>query len=528
MTIKPDYIFETSWEVCNKVGGIYTVLSSKAQTMKNALGDNLFFIGPDVWQSAEPLDFTPTDEFAEWRDFLNAEGKIPVKIGRWNVPSKPLAILVDFRGLFEQKNDIFYDFWLKFGVNSLNAYGDYDEAAMFGYASGMVIESFYDFYQLENQKVIAHFEEWTTSFGLFYVKAFLPKIATVFTTHATTIGRSISGNHKPLYDYLPFYNGDQMARELNVEAKHSAEKTAAHLSDCFTTVSEITANECEALLEKKPVVTPNGFEDDFVPKGAKYTAARKKARQTLFNIAKEVLGYEISKDAVIVGTSGRYEFKNKGIDVFVDAINIAAKQNVKNEILVFIMVPAWTNPYSDKETRFSTTPLMESYNDMIINTLYRHGFSNNQHENIKIIFAPIYINEIDGVFNLSYYNLLVGFDLTVFPSYYEPWGYTPMESAAFAVPTITTNLSGFGQWISPDYQSIDSGIAVINRNDHNYIGVIHKIADEMINFSQKSEEERKKIAKSAQNLVKKANWKEFFEYYLEAYEIALACLEPRF
>ncbi|MDR1543080.1 MAG: glycogen/starch synthase [Prevotellaceae bacterium] len=519
--LKSNYVFESSWEVCNKVGGIYTVLSSKASTMRKNFGDNVFFIGPDIWQNADSLDFTQTNEFAEWRNFVNTEGKITVKIGRWKVPGEPLAILVDFRKLFEQKNEIFYDFWAKFGVNSLNAYGDYNEAGMFGVASGMVIESFYNFYKLENQRVIAHFEEWTTSFGLFYIKSHLPEIATVFTTHATTIGRSIAGNHKPLYDYLQFYNGDQMSRELNVEAKHSAEKTAAHLADCFTTVSNITACECASLLEKMPEVTPNGFEDDFVPKGAKYPVARKKARQTLLKTATEMLGYKMPENTVIIGTSGRYEFKNKGLDVFIDAINVAARQKLDNEILVFIMVPAWINPYSDEQQKFATTPLMEQHNDMIINALNMHGFSNSQHENIKIIFAPVYLNGQDGRFNLPYYDLLSGFDLTVFPSYYEPWGYTPMESAAFAVPTITTNLAGFGQWISPKEQGIDNGVAVIERNDHNYFDVMHKIADEILKFVQKSPDERKKIAKLAQNITKNAHWNKFFEYYKKAYEKAL-------
>ncbi|MDR2684262.1 MAG: glycogen/starch synthase [Prevotellaceae bacterium] len=519
--IKPDYVFEISWEVCNKIGGIYTVLSSKAQTMQKWLNDKVIFIGPDIWQSAEPLDFMPTDEFEEWKNSVNAEGKISIKTGRWNVPGRPLAILVDFRNLFERKNKIFYNFWEKFGVNSLNAYGDYDEAGMFGYASGMVITNFYKFYKLESQKVIAHFEEWTTAFGLFYIKSHLPKIATVFTTHATTIGRSIAGNHKPLYDCLQFYNGDQMSRELNVEAKHSAEKAAAHLSDCFTTVSNITACECAALLEKKPEVTPNGFEDDFVPKGAKYASTRKKARQTLLKAAAEKLGYKMLENTVIIGTSGRYEFKNKGLDVFIDAINVAARQKFDNEILVFIMVPAWVNPYSDEKQKFTTTPLMEQHNDMIVNILNRHGFSNSQYENIKVIFAPVYLNGQDGWFNLPYYDLLSGFDLTIFPSYYEPWGYTPMESAAFAVPTITTNLAGFGQWISSKEQGIENGVAVIERNDHNYFDVMHKIADEIINFSQKNLEERKKIAKLAQSITKNAHWNKFFEYYKEAYDKAL-------
>jgi glycosyltransferase involved in cell wall biosynthesis len=516
------YIFETAWEVCNKVGGIYTVLSSKALTMQNLFKDKVFFVGPDIWQENEPLDFEQIDEFSDWKNFVNSNSVITVKIGRWQVPGKPFAILVDFSKIYGQKNDIYHDFWQKFGVNSLNAYGDYDSSSMFGYAVGMVIENFYNFYRLENEQVVAHFNEWQTAFGLLYLKTFLPKIATLFTTHATTIGRSIAGNHKPLYDYLPHYNGDQMSHELNVSAKHSSEKTAAIHADCFTTVSNITACECASLLDKTPdIVTPNGFEDDFVPKGIKFTNSRKKARKILQKVASEIVGYEIAEDALYIGTSGRYEFKNKGIDVFIDALNVVAKQNSEQQIVVFIMVPAWINPEAQQKNRFTTTALMEEHNDLIISALMRNGHSNNERENIKIIFAPVYLNGQDGVFNQNYYDLLIGFDLTVFPSYYEPWGYTPMESAAFAVPTITTNLAGFGQWISSDFQNIDNGIAVIERNDHNYFDVMNNIAEQIIVFVGKTEDERKKIAKQAREIAQKAHWNNFFDYYLKAFEIAV-------
>ena len=160
--------------------------------------------------------------------------------------------------------------WKRYGVDSIHAYGDYDEACAFSHAAGIVIESLYNFIGGDTKKVIAHFDEWTTGMGLLYTKWKMPSIATIFTTHATSVGRSICFNNKPLYDYLKGYNGDQMAAELNMQSKHSLEKAAAHNADCFTTVSDVTAIECEQLLEKRPdVVTPNGFESDFVPRQVK-------------------------------------------------------------------------------------------------------------------------------------------------------------------------------------------------------------------------------------------------------------------
>lgn len=499
------------------------MLSSRALTMQNQSKDRTLFIAPDIWQNTEPQDFIPTDELKKWEDFVNRNyTEISVRTGRWNVPGKPPVVLVDFSKLFEKKDIIYGDFWEKFKVNSLDAYGDYDEASMFGYASGIVIEIFVKFHEIEKKKIVAHFNEWMTAFGLFYVKAFCPQIATVFTTHATTIGRSIAGNGKPLYDNLPFYNGDQMAKELNVTAKHSAEKQAAHFADCFTAVSDITATECKILLEKAPdIVTPNGFENDFVSQKDNFLLKRTKARVALRSITQKNCGSLLKDNVIFIGLSGRYEFKNKGIDVFIDVIAELKKLNLKQHIVAFIMVPAWVNKNEKNSCEFTSATLMEGDNDRVISSIKWHGFTNRKNEYPKILFVPVYLNGEDGKINLPYYDLLVGFDLTVFPSYYEPWGYTPLESAVFSVPTITTSLSGFGQWVSGKSQGIEKGVAVVERNDHNYLYVVENIKNQVIKFISKSEKERKKIADKAQKISQNALWSNFFEFYKQAYQIAM-------
>ena len=209
---------------------------------------------------------------------------------------------------------------------------------MFSYAAALVVESYYHFYLEGNKRVIYHGNEWMLGLGVLYINNKLPQVATVFTTHATSIGRSIAGNNKPLYDYLFAYNGDQMADELNMQSKHSIEKQTAKHVDCFTTVSDITANECKALLDK-PVdfVLPNGFEDDFVPKGAAFTKKRKAARKMVLNVANALLGTSLDDDTLIVSTSGRYEFRNKGIDVYIEAMNRLLRDNRLNKtVLAFI------------------------------------------------------------------------------------------------------------------------------------------------------------------------------------------------
>ena len=533
--ISPDYIFETSWEVCNKVGGIYTVLSTRARTLEKRLGNHLMFIGPDFWDNKNPIDFVPTDDFADWVVDANEQQNLKMRVGRWNICGRPLVILVDYRPFLLQKNKIYGDFWQWFGVDSLQAYGDYDDSSMFGYAVGAVIESFVKYHRLGRKKIVAHFNEWMTAFGLLYTKHYMPKIATVFTTHATSIGRSIAGNHKPLYDYLNEYNGDQMARDLNMVAKHSVEKVAAHVADCFTTVSDITNRECAQLLEKPAdVVTPNGFEDDFVPKGKLFESARKDAREKLRRVAEALLGYKIDDNALFISTSGRYEYKNKGLDVFVESLKALSQRPLSREVIVFIMVPAWSNgariDLSEKlngrhterlDNPFVTHNLVEPWNDRILNAINWFHLTNRKEEPVKVIFVPTYLNGIDGIFNTAYYNLLIGFDLTAYPSYYEPWGYTPLESVAFGIPTITTNLSGFGQWAQPLSPSLDEGVGVVQRSDYNYHEVFSSVAGLMAEYANLSAVAQKKIRANASALATKALWREFIAYYYKAYDIAL-------
>jgi len=539
-TLKPEYIFETSWEVCNMVGGIYTVLSTRAATLQETYPDKLVFIGPDVWKDKEnPLFDESEDLYPDWKIFTSKEYHLKIRIGRWNIPGRPIAVLVDFIPLMVRKNEIYGHIWEQAGVSSMAAFGDYDESSMFGYATGMIIESYYRHFKLNaNNEVVAHFNEWMTTFGAFYIREHLPAVATLFTTHATSIGRSIAGNHKPLYDYINEYNGDQMAHELNMVSKHSTEKIAAHLVDCFTTVSEITGLECEQLLDKKPdVITPNGFEDDFVPKGRKFTAARKDARTTLRHVAETLLGYELSEDALFVSTAGRYEYKNKGINTFMKSLKLLSENpDMTKEVVVFIMVPAYINgPRFDLATsllhpeikfntsnRFTTHELHDFYTDNVMSAIDWYHFTNQQTQKVKIIFVPSYLNGVDGIFNKPYYDLLIGMDLTVFPSYYEPWGYTPLESVAFSVPTITTDLSGFGQWVSHEPQGIECGVGVIHRSDYNGFLVATQIAEMIQQFATFNENKVKAIRKLAAVLAEKALWKHFIQYYDTAYHIALS------
>ena len=538
---KPDYIFESSWEVCNKVGGIYAVLSTRANTLQKVMNDRIIFIGPDCWHDKENIYFNEDNTiFTDWREKATEEG-LKIKTGRWNVPGEPIAILVDFEQYYEKKNEIYGKLWEDFNVDSLHAYGDYDEASMFSYAAAKVVESFYNHYLNSNDKVIYHGNEWMTGLGLLYIKKHLPQIATIFTTHATSIGRSIAGNNKPLYDYLFAYNGDQMAAELNMQSKHSIEKQTAHNVDCFTTVSQITANECKELLDKPvDVILPNGFEDDFIPKAAAFTRKRKAARKKVLDVANALLGTDLDDNTLIISTSGRYEFRNKGVDVYIEAMNrLLRDKELNRKVLAFIEVPGWCGePRQDLLERLQSGKKYDTPLDVPMVTHWLHNMShdnvlsmlkfldmqNRKDDNVKLIFLPCYLDGNDGIINISYYDIVLGNDLCVYPSYYEPWGYTPLEAVAFKVPCITTDLAGFGLWANSEkgaYCEIEDGVKVIHRTDYNYSEVADAIKDTVAKFSNFNDKQIKAARTKAYNLSKKALWSEFIKYYYQAYDVAL-------
>lgn len=539
--LTPDYIFESSWEVCNKVGGIYTVLSTRAKTLQDAFKDKIIFIGPDLGDANSLYFKEDKGLFGEWKVQADKEG-LAVRLGRWCVPGEPVAVLVDFNQYYKDKNQIYTWLWEHYGVDSLHAYGDYDEASMFSFGAAKVVESFYRFYLDEATKVIYHGNEWMTGLGLLYLNNRLPKVATLFTTHATSIGRSIAGNNKPLYDYLFAYNGDQMACELNMQSKHSIEKQTAKYVDCFTTVSEITANECKELLDKQvDFVLPNGFENDFVPKGAAFTRKRKAARKRIFEVANALLGEELDdENTLIVSTSGRYEFRNKGVDVYIEAMNrLKRDSRLGKKILAFIEVPGWVGePRQDlidrvnSKQKFDTplhVPMITHWlhnmtHDNVLDMMKYLDMNNSSEDNVKLVFLPCYLNGNDGIFNMKYYDLVLGNDLCIYPSYYEPWGYTPLEAIAFKVPCITSDLAGFGLWVNSElgrYGEIMDGVKVIHRTDYNYSEVADKIEDTVAEFSNLSVSDINKSRANAEKLSRKALWSNFIKYYYQAYDYAL-------
>ncbi|MDR0969358.1 MAG: alpha-glucan family phosphorylase [Lentimicrobiaceae bacterium] len=534
---KPEYIFEISWEVCNMVGGIYTVIASKSKEMKNRFADHYITIGPDVWMETRknPYFFEDTTLFPEWREQAMAQG-LKIRIGRWNIESRPIAVLVDFTSLFVQKDTIFANLWKQFHLDSLYGQWDYVESALFGYAVGMTIQSFCEEKLMNESHVIAHFHEWMTGTGILYLKQHCPQIATVFTTHATYLGRCIAGNGLPLYEQLTQYNPTQMAKQFNIVSQQSLEHCAAHFADTFTTVSEITALECEQFLEKKPdVITINGIDNSWIQNESIRRKIRSYSRKKILEIASKAFGTQLPDDSFMLINSGRYELKNKGIDLFIRALGTMNKdENLDKKIVAIIAVPGNISGASkellarineqkndDKPLEIpSTHYLFESEHDAVLRAFVENGLTNQPDSKVFVLFVPSYLNGNDGIFNITYYNFLQAFDFSIFPSYYEPWGYTPHESITHGIPTLTTDLAGFGKWIESRKQQTDA-VFIAHRNETNADEVVAKIIESVKKLMPLTQKQWEEICTQAVLLATETDWKFLIKNYEHAWDEAL-------
>ncbi len=536
-------LLETSWEVCNKMGGIYTVLASRAATMTRRHPQDIIFVGPLLAAEGDalPLDFIPTavPELAAWQREASAELGLRLVVGRWAVAGEPAVVLVDFKPLWQEQGELYFEAWKEYGIEGDKGYGDYDESCLFAVAAARVMQSILGYYQPKQQ--IALFNEWQTGLGLLWLHLHAPQVKTIFITHATTVGRSIAGNYKELYTYMDAYQGDQMARELGVEAKHTLEKRAAHTADVFATVSRLTAREAKLLLEREPVVLPNGFHVGASPLSSSLAAKRRKARRLLGAVASKLYGTPIDERAYFISLGGRYEYRNKGIDLFIESLyRFAQHYDGEREIVSCLLVPAWeAGPRAELQYLLShpeepaQQPLQHpELTHWLYNTDHDRAVAHIRHRGldraegkVKLLFVPCYLNGIDGIFDLSYYDLLVGMDLTIYPSYYEPWGYTPLESIRYGVPTITTTLAGFGLWAEEEQQTKPFAelkhqpVHIVPRDDRNVDEAIGRIAELIGEQLALTPDEAKAQRRSAYELAKRADWELFYRHYEDAYRL---------
>jgi phosphorylase/glycogen(starch) synthase len=531
------YLFEVSWEVCNKVGGIYTVIASKLREAIRIYGDRYILLGPDLKTN---LDFEESDEdcWTKIRE-ITAIKEIPCRFGRWKIPGEPKVILVGFGKKYD-KDQLLFRIWEDYGVDSIAGGWDYVEPVMFSYACGEVIETIYNLaIRTQSIPAVAQFHEWMCGAGLLCLKKRVPEIGTVFTTHATILGRSLAGSGVDIYTAMDHISPQGEASAHNIKAKYSMEVVAARESDCFTTVSEITASEAQNFLGRFPdVITPNGLDVDNIPDLSDNRTPALKSRERLLKAASHFLKKDFPTNTKILVISGRYEFHNKGIDIFLNALGRLDKEMAENgPILAFLfvlgghtdLIPALQSDYTRPEPGnppIATYRLHYEASDPILQTCSRLGLRNAQQNRVNVVFIPAYLNGHDGLINMTYYEALSGCDLGVFPSYYEPWGYTPLESAAYAVPTITTDQAGFGLWVQTHIGE-NGGVILLKRKGQNIQVIEENLYGILKSFLSWTEMENKDRRESARHVALKANWKDFFKSYMNAYEKALVIAHDR-
>lgn len=530
------FLFEVSWEVCNKVGGIYTVVRTKLKEATQEFDKNYMLIGPLLDNNRHFTD----DESLFSAEVIKKlkEKNFICRFGYWDAESsKPPVILVGFRQRYNL-DVLLYNLWADFGVDSLASNYEFHEPILFATAAAEVIETISSSLSANQMQVMAHFHEWMCGAGLLYLKKHCDNIATIFTTHATVLGRCLSGDGRLIYNLPRNFDPTLEAKKYGVFSKHSLERAAAREADCFTTVSNVTADESYLMLGKYPdKVIFNGLDIErkqHLVQEKELSETRMKLRQ----IASSVIGKLFPENTLLWVTSGRYEFHNKGFDVFLKSLALLEKRLSKDapSILVFFLVAVnWhtqddsllnKDPNSLPEQKDSfglaTHRIYNPHYDNIIRSCNELGLRDPNHK-IHIVFSDAYLNGSDGVFDIIYEKILAACDLSVFPSIYEPWGYTPLESIAYATPTLTTDLAGFGDWINSLKQDRKGAVCVLSRKNKNDDEFIVSLSDYLEQTTKLALDANymNEMRKESLEVAMCADWQYFYEEYINAYKQAI-------
>lgn len=575
---KADILIESSFEVCNKVGGIYTVVTSKAAIINEAYLD-YFLVGPYYQDKAFELEQQPPPEFLK-KPFaeLAAQG-INCVFGKWQVKGEPYTILVDFKNKLGDANDIKKQLWESYQVDTLFSNYDFTEPMVWAWCVGKLIEKISE---NTSKKIVTHFHEWLAGISLLYLKKYKPQIPTVFTTHATMLGRSIAGTGDKLYSIIDTIQPYEEARRRGVIDKFTTELACAKYTNIFTTVSEITGYEAEKLLGRKPeVLVLNGLDINRFPTFEETSIMHRKNR----DIMREFLSYYFEpyydidfKESLNMFIFGRNEFKNKGVDIFIKSLSKLNKELTQTDktVFAFFFIPCSassirfdlldaknkyhqikemvenesealkqniiSNLLSDKDAgvnllskNFMQTikknvmhfkklglPPLSTHNvdenEPMLKAFRENNLLNREEDKVKVILYPIYVSNNDGLLNLSYYEAITAGHLGVFPSYYEPWGYTPLESAALGVPAVTSDLAGFGRYIKD--KATKGGIFVLDRQNVSEEKSVENFKNMMLDYVKLTQQKRVEQKIIAKELAAVADWSVLAKNYIIAQNMA--------
>ncbi len=583
-----DLLLEISWEVCNKIGGINTVLATKAAQMVKRYHKGYILVGPYFPKAAKHQfeEFSPKGWLKDAFDNLKAQG-IFCHCGKWLIAGEPFVVLIDFQSLWPNINQYKWELWNDHKIDSMESGFEFDEPVVWGYAAGKLAEQIA---LRSSKKTVVHCHEWLAGVALLFAKKNYQKIGTVFTTHATTLGRSMAYDGIDFYSNIQNIDPCQEAYVHHVQAKHLLEKAAANTSDVFTTVSEITGIECRHFLGRAPdLFLPNGLDAggylSFEEAAIKHRLQRGRIREFLFYNFFGHYTFDLD-DTLFYFLMARYEFRAKGIDSFINALSVAneklKKQKSKKTIVAFFWVPAKTKgihpdltesrgnyfdvkefieensgglverftyslfarkdlkssdifdeePHRELELRLKKmrraglplicTHELEYRDDQILKAFADAGLDNKEEDRVKVVFYPAYLTGTDKILNLTMQEAIQGCHLGVFPSYYEPWGYTPLEAAAEGVPAITSDSSGLGRFLktmSRDEQN--PGIFVLDNFGKDKKEIGKQLADILYDFAVMPRYQRVENKINARDLVNCFDWENLVDNYVAAHNLAL-------
>lgn len=508
-------LFEASYEVCNLVGGIHTVVQTKIGYLKKYV-DRHILLGP--WFRDNQKEFIQAKssevpiEVQRVFDELSKK-QIYCTYGWWDIPHKPEVVLIDANTLANDssKNYLKKKYWDLFKVDSLTAGWDFEEPMILSTAMGMFIEEFSEQNYSSDDKVVAHFHEWMTGFGGLYLKARLIEgndifVKSIFTTHATMLGRSLSGHNFDLNTLPMDFDPLMEAKNIGVIEKYSAEFACANFCDAFTTVSKITQKEAKQFFGITPTLTYNGINIEDFSSGKSLIFEHMLARNKILHVLETLFPGENFDESSLVFTSGRPEFHNKGHDVILQSLK--KLQDSDFPVVCFFLVPSKHYELKD-DFDISTHYLDSELNQPIVKYSKEIGLTNVG--NTKFVFYPCYVgSDEDDLFNMPYYDLIKGFDLGIFASSYEPWGYTPVEALSCGVLTTTSNLTGFGEYFS---NKTHDGLFIVNK-DFREANVLSKLIKKVHSFNS---EKKLSLSLSAFEIAKKCSWKKFISQYIKVY-----------
>lgn len=601
--IENRYVFECSWEVVNKVGGIYTVLRTKAPVSTDELGDQYCMLGPyneeRVKLEVEVLE--PDTASMKYTLEQMQEWGYRVIYGRWLIDGYPKVVLFDIGSAAWKLDAWKHELWEKCNIGVPYLDREANDCIILGFLVAIFLKTFLDSGEGFHPLVCAHFHEWQAGIGLIMSRLWRLNVATVFTTHATLLGRHLCAAGADLYNNLSKFDVDKEAGTLQIYHRYCLERAACNMAHAFTTVSEITGLESEYLLKRKPdILTPNGLN---VVKFAALHEFQNLHAQNKEKIHDFVRGhfyghmnFDLDK-TLYMFTAGRYEFSNKGGDFFIESLarlnhmlKTSTDKKVKDvTVVAFIIYPANTNSFNVDSLRgqavckglkdtigkikenigarmfescvrghipdmeelllpaervqlkrciLSSKPretlppicthnMVDDPNDQVLNAFRRCHLFNNDHDRVKVIFHPEFLSSVSPLIGLDYEDFVRGCHLGVFPSYYEPWGYTPAECTVMGIPSVTSNLSGFGCFIEKQVPDHDTyGIYIVDRKNKAPHDSMQQLAEQLYNYTTLNRRQRVIIRNRAERLSELLDWKTLGGLYREARRIALKRVHP--